>query len=117
MSKIRIWTRVAHFNSLLANILLRKSVRGVSGLALQLQSVALACRLMSTLTFKGYIPVGSTGEWLYQTADVIALVLLFQLLFCVYYKFKGTYESENDQWPVIPTILACVSVETKRSHV
>lgn len=48
---------------------------GISVQALVLYILAVACRLASTLRFEGYLPVDATGDYFYQTVDVVAMAL------------------------------------------
>jgi len=41
------------------------SVQGISSKSLQLEAIALACRLSSTIWFEGYLPSDQTGDFLY----------------------------------------------------
>jgi len=94
-------------SSLLLSIITRRSVAGVSGKCIQLQGLSFFLRLCSTCWLKGYIPVDSTGDWLYQLSDVVALVLCGQIAYCIYKKFAGTYQAEYDLWQVGHTVLVC----------
>jgi len=91
------------------------SVHGISAKSLQLESIALVCRLSSTLWFNGYLPLDSTGDWLYQAFDVASLALLLGLLYKMLNvrKYRTTYDAENDQLNIAPFvavsfILACL---------
>merc|ERR1719310_1212748 len=57
------------------------SAAGVSVRSLQLEAVALVCRLSSTLWLNGYLPVDATGDHIYQIVDVCSLGLVLWLLY------------------------------------
>jgi len=90
----------------LLNLLVRsrKSVSGVSGRSLQLYVLVLVCRLTSTLSMEGYIPMDKTGDWLFQLADISTLVIVLQLLRRVYRTNVETYQDMLDTMPILPLI-------------
>merc|ERR1719440_2144362 len=49
------------------------SVRGMSAKNLQLDALALVCRLSSTTWLEGYLPNDQTGDFLYQVFDFVSL--------------------------------------------
>merc|ERR1719149_434813 len=66
-------------------LLLRMKIRkqgaaGISSRSLQLFAVMYVMRLYSTLQFNGYLPVDSSGDWVYQAIDVLALVCVMSIL-------------------------------------
>lgn len=73
-----------------------KSVAGISGQTLTLQAMSYCLRLSSTTWLNGYIPVDGTGDWLYQALDVCGLLIVLQILFCVYKSHRATYQAEHD---------------------
>lgn len=77
----------------------QKSAAGLSSKTLQLYVVMTLARLTSTLVKNGYLPVDSTGDWLYQAMDITNVVLLMQLLYYVHKKLKDTYQEELDSFP------------------
>jgi len=89
------------------------SVHGISGKSLQLEAVALTCRLSATLWVEGYVPTDATGDYMYQCIDVLSLILVLGLLHRVLNIQEKTYEVDADTLSVIPFIcgslfLACL---------
>jgi len=82
------------------------SVQGISAKSLQLEAIALACRLSSTVWFEGYLPSDQTGDFLYQTFDAFSLAIVLWLLHRVLNVQSDTYEVDDDSLPVIPFALA-----------
>jgi hypothetical protein len=68
---------------LLSLQLQRKPSTSVSPKMLMLYALVCAVRLTSTLNKNGYLPVDKTGDWVYQTADIVTLAILVQLIFRV----------------------------------
>jgi len=95
------------FTCLRLKIAQTKNVAGISGKALVLQAASCACRLSSTTWLNGYIPVDGTGDWLYQTLDVCALLLVLQLLYCVFKSHRNMYQEEHDCFNVEFLGLGC----------
>jgi len=91
----------------LLKVVQQKSVAGLSGKALTMQAVSLVLRLSSTTWLKGYIPVDTTGDWLYQILDVAALCMALQLLYFVYKKHRKTYQEDCDSFNVGNTMIVC----------
>lgn len=88
-------------------IVSRSSVCGISLRSFQMQSVSLFCRLCSTFWLKGYIPVDSTGDWLYQLGDVSALLLCLEVCYFTAVKYRKSYQEAQDTFPFIQTGLGC----------
>jgi len=93
--------------------LLTGSVRAISAKSLQMEAIALTCRLSATLWVQGYVPTDQTGEGLYQFFDVLALILVLGLLYRVLNAEDKTYELEADSLPIMPfvagsIVLACL---------
>lgn len=82
-----------------------KSARGVSAKALQLYVVVYICRLTSTLNMEGYIPMDSTGDWVYQVADIVTLLLVLLILQRIYTTNCNTYSFEADTFQVLPMLV------------
>lgn len=96
------------FFLLLHKIRVTRSAAGLSSKTLQMYSLVLTFRLSSTLVKNGYLPVDSTGDWLYQASDVASLLLVFQLLFYVHRRFRSTYQAELDTmpiWTMVPGVI------------
>jgi len=61
-------------------VLLNRSIQGVSVDSLVLHTLAFMCRLSSTTWLNGYLPADASGDWIYQAFDVLSLILSFCLL-------------------------------------
>merc|ERR1719274_84542 len=77
-----------------------KSVAGISGKALTMHATKLCCRLCSSLFLDGYLPTDKSGDWIYQIGDVLSLLMVLQILFCVYYQHKATHQPEKDTFDI-----------------
>lgn len=99
--------QVVGLAALLIAIVSRKSVRGVSLRSMGMQSVSFFLRLCSTCWLKGYIPVDSTGDWLYQLADFAAWVLCMQICYLIYVPYNSTYQANEDSFAAVYTCIGC----------
>ena len=52
------------------------TTQGISVKSLQLDALALACRLSSTTWLQGYLPFDTTGDYLYQCFDALSLAMV-----------------------------------------
>jgi len=86
------------------------SVQGISAKSLQLEGVALACRLASTIWFEGYLPSDRTGDFLYQIFDALSLAIVLWLLHRVLNVQSKTYEVDDDSLPVTPFALGSLAL-------
>lgn len=75
---------------------LQKSCAGVSLKTLQLYCLLFFSRLCSILVYEGYLPYDRSGDWLYQTVEVIALGLTALNIFFVCGPFKLSYTRHLD---------------------
>merc|ERR1719284_2011171 len=79
------------------------TTQGISVKSLQLDALALACRLSSTTWLQGYLPFDSTGDYLYQCFDALSLAMVLWLLYRVLSIQKETYQTEDEDglpaWP------------------
>lgn len=87
-----------------------KSVAGISGQTLTLQALSYCLRLSSTTWLNGYIPVDGTGDWLYQALDVSALLIVLNILFCIYKSHRGTHNVDLDSSCNLQTMALCCFV-------
>merc|ERR1719310_840739 len=85
----------------------QRSVAGISAQTLILQASSCALRLSSTTWLQGYIPVDGTGDWLYQALDVFALMVLLNIIYCVFKSHRSTYQEEHDNIKVEYIGLCC----------
>lgn len=89
----------------LAKVLGQRSVNGVSRRSLILIMFSLCCRLTSTLFYNGYLPVDKSGDWVYQAADALSVLLCMILL--LYGKNETAMEKDNC-YIAIPCCVAIV---------
>jgi hypothetical protein len=85
----------------------QRSVAGISAQTLILQAASCALRLTSTTWLQGYIPVDGTGDWLYQAVDALSLVILLNILHCIFKTYRTTYQEEHDNIKVEYIGLSC----------
>jgi len=82
------------------------TTQGISVKSLQLDALALACRLSSTTWLQGYLPFDSTGDYLYQCFDALSLAMVLWLLYRVLSIQKESYEPDEDGLPAWPFAVA-----------
>jgi hypothetical protein len=85
-----------------------KSVAGLSSSTIELYIIFFLCRLPATCWSRGYFPVDKSGQFVYQSLDIISLVLCLQLLYCIHNTHKYTYDKDVDTLPVMPLLPPCV---------
>lgn len=90
---------------LAAQVLITGSVKGISARALSLHASGLCLRLSSTLWLNGYLPVCESGDWLFQTVDVVALAVELWLLHQVWVVRRESYQSDADTFPIWPVAI------------
>jgi len=91
-----------------AHALSTGSVQGISAKSLQLEALALACRLSSTTWLEGYLPFDPTGDYLYQIFDGLSLCMVLWLLHRVL--SCTTYVVDDDSLPVLPFALGSLAL-------
>jgi len=84
------------------------SVRGISAKSLQLEAIALACRLSSTTWLEGYLPNDNSGDFLYQIIDFLSLGMVLWLLHRVLNVQRKTYDASEDAMPLAPLLLGAL---------
>lgn len=84
------------------------SVAGISLKSLIMQALVYICRLSSTTWCRGYIPMDSTGDYLYQLCDTITLLICMRLIFSCAKTLRHTYQEEYDTVDLKPVIVTCV---------
>merc|ERR1719247_3152722 len=87
-----------------------KSVAGISGKTMILQALALCFRLSSTLFLDGYLPLDKTGDMMYQIVDVCSLLMVLQILECIYKSHRASYQQEVDTMDVKNMVIGCVAM-------
>merc|ERR1719301_97537 len=83
------------------------SAEGVSSKTLEMYLVTLLIRLMSTTLKRGYLPIDSTGNFIYQTFDVSTVVVLVRLIYSLQREHRSTYEGEQDLHGVFGVVPLC----------
>ena len=68
------------FYLLTAKVDMQRSVSGISAKALKVYVMVFATRLCSTMFRNGYLPVDQSGDWVFQTADILSLFMAVKLL-------------------------------------
>jgi len=82
-----------------------KTVSGLSKRSLEMYVLFFCFRLGSSLFKNGYIPVDRSGDWVYQTMDIISLLMTLQLLYCMQVTHRSTYQEMIDNvemWRAVP---------------
>lgn len=91
--------------SLLGLQVLMCSVSGISAKSLQLHAIAIASRLSNTVWLEGYIPIDSTGDFLYQAFDGVSLVMALWLIHRVRKAQRLACETHEDGLPIAPFVM------------
>merc|ERR1719152_324176 len=76
------------------------SVAGISGKSMIMHAVKLCCRLGTTLFLDGYLPTDKSGDFLYQTCDIVSLLLVLHILFCIQVSRKDSYQAAEDTFEI-----------------
>lgn len=96
-----IW-QCSAFSLLVAGVLLTGTLKGISAKSLQMQAVALACRLSSTTWLLGYVPFDRTGDFLYEGFDMVSLVMVLWLLHRLLKARNDTVDDVDDDLLATP---------------
>lgn len=88
------------FYTLLVKVERAKSVAGISSKTVHLYAAVLFTRLGSTCIYSGYLPVDSSGDFLYQLLDIVSLFLVLQLIKCIDITYPSTYQDTEDTMEV-----------------
>jgi hypothetical protein len=97
---------------LAAQVMITGSVAGISASAIGLHAMGLCARLSSTLWLNGYLPVCDSGDWFFQTVDVLALTMEFWLLYQIFVTHRHSYQAEADTFPLAPIVLGAFVLAT-----
>jgi len=95
------------FLALLLKTRAQKTVKGVSSKTLEMYVGVFMFRLSSTMVKNGYLPVDRSGDWAYQLADVVSLLIVFQLLYCCHKTHGSTYQLEHDTLEINKALIPC----------
>jgi len=88
------------FYTLLIKVERAKSVAGISSKTVHMYAAVLFLRLGSTCIYNGYLPVDSSGDFLYQLLDIVSLFMVLQLIKCMDVTYPGTYQEAEDTMDV-----------------
>jgi len=100
--------QLAGFLMLTVKIRATKSVAGISSRSIELHTGVLAIRIVSMFFRRGYIPVTKTGLSVCQVAHIASLIIVVQILYLIHKKYRHTYQSEEDSFPLKPLVPPCV---------
>jgi len=81
------------------------SIHGISAKSLQLEAIALVCRLSSTTWLEGYLPNDRSGDHMYQAFDFVSLALVLAFLYYMRVH-RESYEADNDNLSVPAFVVA-----------
>jgi len=104
---LSVLIQVVALGALVIAVCTRESVRGISLRSIGMQGVSFFLRLSSTCWLKGYIPVDSTGDWLYQLADASAWFLCMNLCYMITHTYRKTYQEAEDTFAAKYVCVAC----------
>jgi len=77
---------------------------GISGKTLMLYAATLCFRLSSTLWLNGYLPVCDSGDWFFQTVDIVALTIELWLIYQILVVRQHSYQVDADTFPLAPVV-------------
>lgn len=87
-------------------VLSTKAATGISAKSIVLDGLSIVCRLSCTLWLNAYIPDDPTGDALYQSIEILSLVLIVWLLHMVTVTHKSTYQAAEDTANVSPVVVS-----------
>lgn len=96
------------FLALLLKVRAQKVVKGISAKTLEMYVAVFIFRLGSTLVKNGYLPVDRSGDWVYQSADILSLMIVLQLLYACHKTCQGSYQAEHDTLDMTRAFLPCL---------
>jgi len=82
-----------------------QSVAGLSSQTLAMFAVYYCVRLTSTSLKNGYIPVDSSGDYMYQLMDLAGLFCVLHLLYACHKTHIISYDEADDTMPIMPLII------------
>jgi len=85
----------------------QQNAGGLSSKCLEMYVIFFVFRLASTLLKNGYLPIDRSGDWVYQAADVVSMVLVLQLLYTMHKTFPETYQSSFDTLDIFKAVPVC----------
>jgi len=96
------------FLALLLKVRAQKTVKGISSKTLEMYVGVFMFRLSSTLIKNGYLPVDRSGDWAYQLADIVSLLIVLQLLYSCHKTHGTTYQLEHDTLDLAKALIPCL---------
>jgi len=86
-------------------------VQGLSQKSLIMQCFVYGLRLCSSSWLRGYVPVDGTGDGLYQSLDLVALLMALHLVYCFHSRqYAHTYQAELDTVDAKLMIVVCITL-------
>jgi len=104
---LSVLIQVTALGALLIAVITRRSVRGISLRSMSMQALSFFLRLCSTCWLKGYIPVDSTGDWLYQVSDLVAWALCMQICYLICTTYSSSYQAREDTFAASYVSFGC----------
>ena len=98
------------FSLLIAKVALTASVSNISLKTLQAYTLVFVARLSSILFYEGYLPFDRSGDWFYQAAEVIGLIMTILLIVALTYLHPRKYSRTLDHFtaPGVPEFAGVV---------
>merc|ERR1740138_1890030 len=87
-----------------------KTVCGLSRRSLEMYVLFFCFRLGSSMFKNGYIPVDRSGDWVYQTMDIMSLLICLRLLYCTSVTHRPTYQADIDSVEMWRAVPACILI-------
>jgi len=75
----------------------KKTSEGLSLNAFICYAIVFVARLSSLLTYEGYLPYDSSGDWFYQTIEIFSLVLCGAVICLMHFRYRLTYNYDIDK--------------------
>lgn len=85
-----------------------QSAAGLSSRSLEMYIVFFMFRLSSTIIKNGYLPIDRSGDWVYQSADVLSVFVVMHLLYMIHKTYKQTYQAQYDTLDLLQSLPACM---------
>lgn len=98
------------FMMVLIKIEMTKSVSGVSLRMNEAYCVLIFSRLLSIIPFEGYLPFDRSGDWLYQTIEVITFFLACMVVYACRVRYPNTYNSAADNFKLVYLVVPAVTL-------
>merc|ERR1719253_100312 len=86
----------------------QQSAAGLSSKTLEMYFIFFIFRLSSTLFKNGYLPIDRSGDWAYQSADVMSIFVVLHLLYVTHKTYGTTYQSQHDTLDIFKAIPGCM---------